>query len=110
MKTGGLTTNAKTDLDGFMYRHVFGRSSYDCLYVNDVKKQDMQRRITTYNGPDITNKGFAKLTQTSTDLAMTQIPNNYHTPYASRYTGGFDLLDSFKIPRPCAFKSFNLTS
>lgn len=31
-------------------------------------------------------------------------------PYASRYSGGFALLDSFKIPRPCAFKSFNLTS
>ena len=36
--------------------------------------------------------------------------NSDHVPYASRYSGGFALLDSFKIPRPCAFKSFNMTS
>lgn len=31
-------------------------------------------------------------------------------PYASRYSGGFSLLDSFKIPKPCAYKSYNMTS
>ena len=28
----------------------------------------------------------------------------------SKYSGGFALLDSMRIPRPCAYKSYNLTS
>lgn len=43
-------------------------------------------------------------------MAKTKYANDQHVPYASRYSGGFALLDSFKIPRPCAFKSFNMTS
>ena len=31
-------------------------------------------------------------------------------PYPSRWSGGFTLLDTMKIPRPCAFQSQNLTS
>jgi hypothetical protein len=34
----------------------------------------------------------------------------FFIPYASRYSGGFALLDTMKIPRPCAAKSFNLTA
>lgn len=36
--------------------------------------------------------------------------DNYFVPYASRYSGGFPLLDTMKIPRPCAYQSQNLTS
>lgn len=36
--------------------------------------------------------------------------DNYFVPYPSRYSGGFALLDTMKIPRPCAFASQNLTS
>jgi hypothetical protein len=51
------------------------------------------------------------LLETSDDkVAKTKLGNSDHVPYASRYSGGFALLDSFKIPRPCAFKSFNMTS
>jgi len=28
----------------------------------------------------------------------------------SKFSGGFNLFDSMKIPRPCAYKSYNLTS
>jgi hypothetical protein len=35
--------------------------------------------------------------------------DNYFKPYASRYSGGFALMDSMTIPRPCAYKSANLT-
>ena len=36
--------------------------------------------------------------------------DNYFVPYNSRYSGGFALLDTMKIPRPCAYQSQNLTS
>ena len=35
--------------------------------------------------------------------------DDYFYPYSSRYSGGFTLLDTMIIPRPCAYKSFNLT-
>jgi hypothetical protein len=31
-------------------------------------------------------------------------------PYVSGWAGGFDLSDSFRIPRPCAYSSYNMTS
>jgi len=39
-----------------------------------------------------------------------QRKQDYFLPYTSRYSGGFDLLNSMKIPRPCAYKSSNLTA
>ena len=36
--------------------------------------------------------------------------NNYFVPYTSRYSGGFPLLDTMRIPRPCAYKSMNMTT
>ena len=30
------------------------------------------------------------------------------TPYPSRYSGGFSLLNTMKIPRPCAYQSQKL--
>ena len=36
--------------------------------------------------------------------------NKYFIPYTSKYSGGFDLLDTMKIPRPCAYKSYNMTA
>jgi len=38
-----------------------------------------------------------------------QLKQRYFYPYTSRYSGGFNLLDSMKIPRACAYKSANLT-
>jgi len=36
--------------------------------------------------------------------------NKYFYPYTSRYSGGFNLMDTMKIPRACAYRSANLTS
>jgi len=33
-----------------------------------------------------------------------------HELYSSKYIGGFALQDSLIIPRPCAYKSVNMTS
>jgi hypothetical protein len=35
--------------------------------------------------------------------------SNYFAVYTSPYSGAFDLLDTMYIPKPCAFKSVNLT-
>jgi hypothetical protein len=43
------------------------------------------------------------------DLRKTYL-QNYFTPYISKYSGGFPLVDSIIIPKPCAYKSSNLTS
>lgn len=42
-------------------------------------------------------------------LAKSDLGTTQHVGWASRYSGGFSLLDTFKIPRPCAFKSYNMT-
>ena len=34
---------------------------------------------------------------------------NYFVAYRSKYSGAFNLRDTMKIPRPCAYKSYNLT-
>lgn len=44
----------------------------------------------------------------SSDLLRIQT-QNYLIPYASKFSGGFPLLNSMKIPRPCAYKSYNMT-
>ena len=36
--------------------------------------------------------------------------NNIFIGYQSKYSGAFDLLDSFKYPKMCASKSLNLTN
>jgi len=43
------------------------------------------------------------------DLRKTYL-QSFYTPYLSKYSGGFNLLDSMIVPKPCAFKSANLTS
>lgn len=42
------------------------------------------------------------------DLLRSQT-QNYLIPYASKFSGAFPLVNSMKIPRPCAYKSYNMT-
>lgn len=53
---------------------------------------------------------YATLHSNRNDLRVTQTQQDYFTPYSSKYSGEFNLKDSMIIPRPCAFKSDNLTS
>lgn len=109
-KTGGLTTTTKTDLDAYIYRHIFDRNVATCVFTTDLKVNDVTRRITTYNGIAIEQEGFKTMTTEDGSVEKFRYSETDHVPYASRYSGGFALLDSLKIPRPCAFKSFNMTS
>jgi hypothetical protein len=42
-------------------------------------------------------------------IGKTRVTSTSNRPQASTYAGGFALKDSYKIPRPCAFKTFNMT-
>lgn len=61
-KTGGLTTTTKTDLDAYIYRHIFDRNVAPCVFTTDLKVNDVTRRITTYNGIAIAQEGFTTMT------------------------------------------------
>ena len=50
VKTGGLTTTAKTDLDAYIYRYIFDRQSDQCVYSTEVPAATTTRRITAYSG------------------------------------------------------------
>jgi hypothetical protein len=50
------------------------------------------------------------VTTTGNDAALVRTrTQNYLIPYSSKFSGGFPLLGSYKIPRPCAYKSYNMT-
>jgi hypothetical protein len=108
-KTGGLTTTTKTDYDGFVFRHIFDRSLGYCALSFDVGTTTIQRKIVSFNGFSAQQEGLAVLKSRDQDVKKTRLAQDAHVPYASRYSGGFALLDSFKIPRPCAYKSYNMT-
>lgn len=108
--TGALSTVAKTDTDAFVFRHIFDRTTQYCVFCQDILAANMQRRITTFSGMAyIQSNGLVNITYNDADINKTRLTSNMQVPYASKYAGGFTLLDSYKIPRPCAFKSFNMT-
>lgn len=65
--------------------------------------------VYTGGSEEVKQKGLYTF---SNDLKAVKVTlmENYFVPYASRYSGGFVLLDTMKIPRACAYQSQNLTS
>jgi hypothetical protein len=51
----------------------------------------------------------SKVQSKDTDRWLMKEMNNLYMGYTSRYSGAFDLLDTFKYPKMCAFKSDNMT-
>lgn len=95
------------DFDVYIFNYEFDLdSSYSCTYENEVSRSEWESIATQYSS---TNVGpLYTLYNRDTDVPMQQ-QQQYYYPYSSRYSGGFTLLDSFKIPRPCAFATQNLT-
>ena len=50
------------------------------------------------------------LRKRSSELFATVQRKDFFNSYVSKYSGSFDLMNSFRIPRPCAYKSINMTS
>mgnify|MGYP003348517569 CR=1 FL=1 len=110
MTTGALSTNAKTDTDAFVFRHIFDRKTQYCVFCADVLASTLQQRVSTYSGMSyIQTNNLVSVTFNDADIVKTRLTSTAQVPYASKYAGGFTLLDSYKVPRPCAFKSFNMT-
>lgn len=66
------------------------------------------RRLKTWSESSITTS-VASVSSKQGDVKVVQ-QNKYFVPYTSRYSGGFPLLDTMRIPRPCAYKSMNMTT
>ena len=68
----------------------------------------MRAQITYYSAAAARQSQLMTMFERDSDVRKT-LMDDYFYPYSSRYSGGFTLLDTMIIPRPCAFKSFNLT-
>ena len=107
------------DADSYVYKYDFKDSkTKHCLYEEEISRGDARRRITKTSTSSIdssqSNKesGLEKILTLwdSNEDVKKELKQNYFIPYVSRYSGGFALIDTMKIPRPCAFESYNLTS
>ena len=63
------------------------------------------------NYPSTLFEGLFKIVSlfTRDDAIPKERKQNYFIPYVSRYSGGFETLESMKIPRASAYISMNLT-
>ena len=68
----------------------------------------MRSRITYLSQTSFYRSSMLTMFNQDTDVRR-NVTNQYFFAYLSRYAGAFQILDSLKIPRPCAYKSFNLT-
>ena len=74
----------------------------DCFYHVDMNSRAIGAVTTEYQGRQVEDK--------SRDRYLLKEMNNVYLGYSSRYSGAFDLLDTFKYPKMCAFRSDNLTN
>ena len=95
------------EYDAYVYKYRFGYENR-CLRTYEPNARTMQRNMDFTSSQDVSSDLY---TFTTTYKAVpTNREDNYYIPYPSRYSGGFTLLDTMKIPRPCAYQSQNLTS
>lgn len=100
------------DFDSYVYKYNFANSdTKNCLYEEEISNSDVRRRITKTSqssiddSPSSTTAGLTKIVSVwneNNDVPK-ELKQNYFIPYISRYSGGFALIDTMKIPRPCAF-------
>jgi hypothetical protein len=99
-----------SDYDVFTFKYNWD-TDYNCLYEHEMSSREIRNADyqTLYGSAEAGNNNlFTKYDDNN--AARKTRKQEYFIPYASRYSGGFALLDTMKIPRPCAYKSFNLTS
>lgn len=97
------------DFDFFVYHYQWEPGpSFDCIYAKEVNNGDMRDQVFYYSATSFRQANLMTMFNKDSDVRKT-LKDDYFKPYNSRYSGGFSLLDSMVIPRPCAYKSFNLT-
>ena len=86
-------------------------TALNCLFEREISRSewgDVQTKIAESQFTTSSTSIYYSLLSSNDDLRKTYL-QNYFTPYISKYSGGFDLLDSMIIPKPCAARSANLT-
>lgn len=96
--------------DSYVYKYQFDREGiYKCLFEAEIDNSVAGRRLKMWSESSIGQQGVASVSTRQSDVKVVQ-QNKYFVPYTSRYSGGFPLLDTMRIPRPCAYKSMNMTT
>lgn len=105
----GESTAIKTELqeenfsnsNGFIFKYQFDHpSSYDCIYEYSVSS-----RLVSTNYLTPYDESYVSMENTINIERREEV----FLPYQSPYSGGFELKDTFVIPRPCAKSSVNMT-
>jgi len=95
------TTFTDTMSNGLVFKYEFDHpASYQCVYEWDASAGYIRNSITSAVG----NNNYEK--NPSMDM---ENKVKVFIAYQSPYSGGFELKDSFSIPRPCASTSINMT-
>jgi hypothetical protein len=101
-------TEPKTD--AFIYRYQFDRDAYECLIQVQHTTQAVERRMEFYSRSSVESDNLIEVIKRGSQIFGMKAKRDYFFPYLSRYSGGFVLSDTFRIPRPCAYKSENMTA
>jgi hypothetical protein len=83
-------------------KYLFDKAStYSCLYESEISQSAISSKFTRMDEA-------ASITLNTAINSLTE-QRKFYNVYTSPYSGAFDLLDTLRIPRPCAFESANMT-
>jgi len=99
--------------DSYVFKYNPDESG-DCFFTDDLSAKTITTTRTETTAPAVKSNLFKKLTPSKTeemskDRFLFKKMNNLFLGYTSKYSGAFDLVDTFKYPRMCAQESINMT-
>jgi len=103
--------------DSFVFKHD-PEADQDCVYQDKASSSWVYDYLSTTSGHDsFTQNKYGsddleeyEMTDLTSDSSLFSSMANQFLAYSSRYSGAFDLQDTFKYPRMCATESVNLTT
>jgi hypothetical protein len=90
--------------DSYLFKYD-PTDNVDCFYTGAISRSKLQATgiFKSFKNSEVQEK-------TNQNRNLFKKMNNVFIPYQSRYSGAFELLDTFKYPKMCAQQSQNLTS
>jgi len=88
-------------LDSYVFKYD-PTNNNDCFYHND-QSSSWLRGVSTSISTSLVEEKVR-------DRYLFKEMNNLYLCYSSRYSGAFDLLDTFRYPKMCAYRSLNMTN
>jgi hypothetical protein len=96
--------------DAFVFHYLFDKpGTYGCVYEAELNANNINSLFLQYSNSGSVYSVKTGITQYNTPAGALSQVNSYFACYSSPYSGSFALLDTLRIPRPCAAKSGNLT-